>query len=536
MSNNWDDKRDQIIGLGERSLKKSYYPELQHRLRELERFKALLDQSNDAVFLAQLSDGRFIDANQTASQMLGYANEDILTFGINDITPQDLDIEVDKLSTDELPNFEKPHIITTEFITQNGRFIPVDITIRKVIFQDEKYAVIVARNITERRIAEQALRESESRFRWMAENTSDGLMILEEERLLFINQRACDILGYSYDQIKEMNAFDFAAPQEKFAINQIIELGMKTNKVPEELDFWIQQQDGTQRFINFRLAWHQIDDQTARIYIAMSDITARKEREADLEQRVQKRTYELAQANEQLKELDKLKSIFVSNVSHELRTPITNIQLYLGLLDQTEDKEKTARFMHILTSESKRLGNLIEDLLTLSRLEGSHLESKGAYFPKEPFILDAIIAQVILNYAAKAAAGHIHIQHEPNAHVPPIPVAKQRMIQVFTNLISNAIAYTPSGGTISIYSKLMDEENGRFAIIIIHNTAPPISKQDLPHIFDRFYRGQNANQSDAHGTGLGLAICKEIVEYHQGTISVQSTQTTGTSFIIRLPV
>ncbi|MBE2223116.1 MAG: PAS domain S-box protein [Anaerolineae bacterium] len=531
MSDNWEERREQIIGLGERSLKKSYYPELKQRLDDLERFRALLNQSNDAVFFAQISNGRFIDANKTASQLLGYTQEEILALSIHDITPKNLVIEIDKLSTDELPDFDKPPIITTELTTKNGRSLPVEISFRKVTFQNEKYAVIVARNISERRKAEQALRESENRFRWLAENTSDGLLILEKDKLLFINQPACTILGYTFEQIQQMTAFDFAAPQEKFVINQIIELGMKTHKVPAEMEFWIQQQDGTQRFVNFRLAWHQISSETARIYIAMTDITARKEREADLEKRVRERTSELAEANQQLKELDKLKSIFVSNVSHELRTPITNIQLYLGLLEQTQDDEKADRFMQILTTESKRLGNLIEDLLTLSRLE-----SEAGYFPKEPYILDAIIAQVIINYDAKAAAANIHIQHEPNPQVPPVPLMKERMIQVFTNLLSNALAYTPANSTVSISSELSEGDNGRFVTITIHNEGPPIPEKDIPHIFDRFYRGQNALNSDKHGTGLGLAISKQIVEYHQGAITVESTEKSGTSFFIRLPV
>ena len=531
MSNDWEEKRDQIIGLGERSLKKSYYPELQQRLRELERFKALLDQSNDAVFLAQLSNGRFIDTNETASQLLGYTHQEILSLGINDITPVNLTIEVDKLITNELPNLEKPHIITTDFIAKNGRYIPIDITIRKVTFQGEKYAVIVARNITERRKAEEALRESENRFRWMAENISDGLLIIENQQILYMNQRACDILGYPCEQIQKMSIFDFAAPRNKFVIDKIISQSISTSKIPQEMEFWIVQQDGSERFINFRFSLHQINAEITRVYVTMTDITTRKEREADLEERVQKRTQELAKANEQLKELDKLKSAFVSNVSHELRTPITNIQLYLGLLGQTEDEDKTKRFMHILTSESKRLGNLIEDLLTLSRLE-----NKNGDFPKEPFILDAIIAQVILNYAAKAATAQIHLQHEPNPQIPPVSVSRERMIQVFTNLISNAIAYTPADSTVSIFSEMTDTENGRYATITLRNDGPPISAQDLPHIFDRFYRGQNAQRADEHGTGLGLAICKEIVEYHQGTITVESSVETGTTFQIKLPV
>ena len=110
------------------------------------------------------------------------------------------------------------------------------------------------------------------------------------------------------------------------------------------------------------------------------------------------------------------------------------------------------------------------------------------------------------------------------------------MIQVFTNLISNAIAYTPADSTVSIFSEMMEADNGRYATITLRNDGPPISAQDLPHIFDRFYRGHNAHHADEHGTGLGLAICKEIVEYHQGTITVESSVETGTTFQIKLPV
>ncbi|PID85503.1 MAG: hypothetical protein CSA11_08845 [Chloroflexi bacterium] len=531
MSEHWNDKREHFLNLGENSLKKKYYPELQQRLGELERFKSLLDQSNDAVFLAQISNGRFIDASQTACQLLQYSQEELLELGINDITPEDLVIEVGKLSTDKLPNLEKPPIITTDLITKNGRYIPSEISFRKVTFQEEKYAVIVARNITERRKAEMALRESESRFRWMAENISDGLMILEEDRILFMNQRACDILDHPCSHVPPMTAFDFATPQVQFVINQIVQLGMKIQKVSTEMEFWVERQDNTRRYIHFRLSWHQISKETARIYIVMTDITARKEREAELEKRVQKRTRELATVNKRLQELDKLKNIFVSNVSHELRTPITNIQLYLGLLTQTDNETKITRFMNILTSESKRLGNLIEDLLTLSKLE-----SKEEIFPKEPYIMDAIIAQVILNYALKAEQRCIQIKHEPNPLIPPIPIVKERMIQVFSNLISNALAYSTENEIISIHSQLEEKDNGRFATIVIHSHGSVILPKDIPHIFDRFYRGQGAHIADRHGTGLGLAICKEIIEYHHGTITVASSEEEGTLFSIQLPI
>ncbi|MFO7683810.1 MAG: PAS domain S-box protein [Chloroflexota bacterium] len=530
-SDAWEDQRHKIIGLGEHSLKKSYYPELRQRLAELERFKALLDQSNDAIFLAQMANGRFVDANETARCLLGYSLEELLALSINDITPPDLTIEVDKISTNQLPDVHNPNIITTAFHAQNGRVIPIEITLHKVLFQEEKYVVIVARNIAQRRQAEEALRESETRFRWMAENISDGLMILEKNKVLYMNQRACTLLGYSYEQINRMSVKDFAAPNEKFVISQIVQMSMKTNSVPAEMEFWIEQQGGEQRFINFRLSQHQINPDTSRFYIIMTDLTARKEREAELEQRVLERTHELAEANLQLQKLDQIKSAFVSNVSHELRTPITNIQLYLNLLGQTQDTQKESRFLQILTSEARRLGNLIEDLLTLSRLE-----NKTNDVMQESYTLDPVIAQVVLTHSANAAARHISIFHKPNSKLPAIPMVKDRISQVFTNLIANAVTYTPAYGQITIFSEQEEDENGRFVLITFHNDGPPIPESDLPYIFDRFYRGENAKRADNHGTGLGLAICREIIHSHQGDIAVHSKTGQGTTFTIRLPL
>jgi signal transduction histidine kinase len=142
----------------------------------------------------------------------------------------------------------------------------------------------------------------------------------------------------------------------------------------------------------------------------------------------------------------------------------------------------------------------------------------------------------LLTLDAKMAAKKTVIYHEPNPELPAVPVEKDRMIQVLTNLFGNAIAYTPNQGEIAISSEITEGENGRFASLTIHNNGPPISESDLPHIFERFYRGQNAHYSDEHGTGLGLAISKEIIERHQGRIEVASTREDGTTFRLHLPL
>ena len=250
-----------------------------------------------------------------------------------------------------------------------------------------------------------------------------------------------------------------------------------------------------------------------------------------LEQRVAERTSDLEAANARLQELDQLKSAFVSNVSHELRAPITNILLYLDLLAEPRREDRRPTYMGILRGEANRLHRLIEDLLTLSRLERG-----AAALDLEPQVLDALIAPVTASQVARAHLKQIDLRHEPNPNVPLVSVALGPMVQVFTNLIGNAVNYAPAGAVVTVSTRIDEARGGRYAAIRVHNTQPAIPEEDLPHLFERFYRGRAALESGEAGTGLGLAICREIVERHNGWIDVESSPEAGTAFTVWLPL
>jgi PAS domain S-box-containing protein len=251
-----------------------------------------------------------------------------------------------------------------------------------------------------------------------------------------------------------------------------------------------------------------------------------------LEERVQIRTRELAEANERLTELDRLKSDFVSNVSHELRTPITNVLLYLDLLQQPGREERREAYLQVLRRESERLGHLIEDLLMLSRMDQAALKLN-----RELRALDPMLAEVVSAHRARAQAKGIDLTLEPNPEVPAVWIGYQQMIQVFNNLVGNAVAYTPNGGHVTLTSLVRERpEGGREIGARVRNDGPIIPAEDLPKLFQRFYRGKTGRESGESGTGLGLAICREIVDRHAGRIDVQSTPEDGTSFTVWLPV
>ncbi len=249
-----------------------------------------------------------------------------------------------------------------------------------------------------------------------------------------------------------------------------------------------------------------------------------------LEQRVAERTRELAEANERLTELDRLRDQFVSNVSHELRTPLTNIKLHLGLLER-RGPEVMDRYMPILQRETERLRKLIEDLLDISRLR-----AQIAVLKREPLRLDSLLTDIVAIHATRAESKHVTLRHEANPALPEVLADRAQLIQVFTNLISNAVAYTPPGGRVAITSFLEPRRDWPGAVIRFNNTGPVIPTEDLQHVFERFYRGKTGLDSGEPGTGLGLFICKEIVERHDGQIQAQSREGEGTTFTVWLPL
>jgi GAF domain-containing protein len=245
----------------------------------------------------------------------------------------------------------------------------------------------------------------------------------------------------------------------------------------------------------------------------------------ELEQRVTERTRELAEANVRLRELDRLKDEFISNVSHELRTPLTNINLHLALIDK-RGADALPKHMPVVMRETRHLRRLIEDLLDLSRLQ------TGYTLQPETVPIASMLEEVIVSHTARAEARNLDIQLQCAPPDLTLKIDRAKITQVFNNLVGNAVAYTPPGGHITV-TTLTGNTTAQIGLQI-HNTSAPIPPEDLPHLFDRFYRGRTGRDSGEPGTGLGLAICREIVERHGGRIEVASDEG-GTTFTVWLP-
>jgi len=249
-----------------------------------------------------------------------------------------------------------------------------------------------------------------------------------------------------------------------------------------------------------------------------------------LEQRVAERTRELAGANERLKELDRLKSDFLSNVSHELRTPITNILLYLELIAQPDKETERPRYTEILRREADRLARLIEDLLTLTRIEQGRVTMNV-----QSVSVEGLIGEVLAAHEARARARDVRFEVAMGPDLPPVLADREQMVQVFANLVSNAVAYTPPGERVILGERTSEREGRAYLGVVVRNTGAVIPEEDVPHVFERFYRGRNGRESGSPGTGLGLAICREILERHQGWVELETGETDSTAFTVWLP-
>src|SRR5438309_1643897 len=235
-----------------------------------------------------------------------------------------------------------------------------------------------------------------------------------------------------------------------------------------------------------------------------------------------------------LRRLEQVRKDFVANVSHELRTPLTTIKGYIEALQGggVDDREPRARFLETLRKQTDRLNLLITDLLLLAKIESGQVPLK-----QEPVALAVLIDRTVGLLRPLIDQKQHRVVVKIPAELPPIRGDEERLGQVFSNLLDNAIKYTPEQGTITISAELGKAAPPPTMIeVSVVDTGIGIPLQDLPRIFERFYRVDKARSRELGGTGLGLSIVKHLVEGHGGTVLVESLPGRGTKFLVWLPM
>ncbi len=350
------------------------------------------------------------------------------------------------------------------------------------------------------RLTHENLEQETKRLSSILSYMTDGVLATNRRgQIITINDMATKQLGVKRDEVQNMSILDLLSISDEYDLRDLI-----TN-VPE---LTIDSQDENGEYLSLRVRFALVRRESGFI----SGLVA-----------------VLHDTTEQDKE-ERERRLFVSNVSHELRTPLTSVKSYLEALDEGALSEPVAPdFVKVSLNETNRMMRMVTDLLSLSRIdnETSHLEVELTNF--------TAFITFILNRFDKIKNQDETKKYEIIRDYPITPIWVEidtdKLTQVIDNIMNNAIKYSPDGGTITVSIKTTDEQ----LILSIVDEGLGIPKQDLPKIFDRFYRVDKARSRAQGGTGLGLAIAKEIIKQHQGFIWAKSEYGVGSTFTIVLP-
>jgi signal transduction histidine kinase len=275
----------------------------------------------------------------------------------------------------------------------------------------------------------------------------------------------------------------------------------------------------------------RLEDATRRI--EEGDLTARaavdgRDEIATLARSFNRMAQRLQAADEQQKALDALRRDLVAWAGHDLRTPISSIRVLVEALADgvVTDPQTMQQYLMQARKQVDYLSLLVDDLFQVSQLDAG-----GLPLQMEPASLSDLISDTLESFSALAAQRGVDLTGSAGAGVDPLHMDVQRVGRALNNLVTNALNHTPAGGQVMLCA----ERLGDAVEVRVSDTGEGIQPQDLPHVFERFYRGEKSRSRTSGGTGLGLAIARGIVEAHRGSIRVESTPGQGTTFVFTLP-
>ena len=350
------------------------------------------------------------------------------------------------------------------------------------------------------RLTQENLEQESKRLHSILSYMTDGVLATNRRgKITMINDMAKKQLGVQKEEVLNKSILELLKIEDEYELRDLI------TQVPELM---IDSQDANGEYLSLRVRFALVRRESGFIsgLVAVLHDTTEQEKE------------------------ERERRLFVSNVSHELRTPLTSVKSYLEALDEGALSEPVAPdFIKVSLDETNRMMRMVTDLLHLSRIDNatSHLDVEMINF--------TAFITFILNRFDKMRGPDEEKKYDLVRDYPItsvwIEIDTDKMTQVIDNILNNAIKYSPDGGKITVTMKTTDDQ----MILSISDQGLGIPKQDLPRIFDRFYRVDRARSRAQGGTGLGLAIAKEIVKQHEGFIWAKSEYGKGSTFTIVLP-
>jgi PAS domain S-box-containing protein len=484
-------------------------------LRESEAKHRALIETTDTGYLIVDFQGRVLDANAEYVRLTGHGSlDEILGRSVLEWTAErDLERNAEEVSKCGRQGFVRD--LEINYVDRQGKITPIEVNATVIGTQEGRKIIALCRDITERVRAVDALAESEERYRLLVENSPDCIKLLDREgRYLSINRAGIKALGRPLAEILGRSYSDDFDPDDREAVRRTVAKAAAGEVASVEG----RSAPGAPRQITWLVTLVPLRGprgKVGRLLGVARDVTGFKRAEEAVRQ-----------ANEELARLSRLKDEFLSMASHELKTPVTSIKLFCELAQRRPDKI-AARLPEVLATinrQADHLVSLVNDLLDVSRLDLGRVRLE-----LEPCDLRDLLDEVC------ALSRELYASHPLDCQRPQEPVLVRadgsRLIQVLQNLIDNATKYSPAGSPIEVS---VEVGAGRVTIAV-RDRGAGISAEDLPHIFERFYKSRG-QQAVVPGLGLGLYISRELVLRHGGRLWAASRVGEGSTFYIDLPL
>ncbi len=477
--------------------------------RSEEKYRELISTSIDGIISVdpQL---RVIIWNQGAEKIYGYTEKEMLGQSIMKVIPErDRDKTkklLARLSNPESDN-SKYEVVEGEGLRKDRTEIPIELSLSSRKAEQTCIVTAIVRDISERKEAEKKIQKAAEEWRITFDSINDWVSIHDRDfKFMRVNTSLAKALHKDIKDIIGTKCYQCLHGMNKPLAN-CPHIKAIQSKKPAKAEVRLNKPDIYVE-ISVSPIFNENGEVTSTVHIT-KDITERKE------------------AEEKLRQIDKMKSEFLSNVSHELRTPLQSIGGFTKLIleGKVPDPETQQEFLQIIDRESQQLGALINSLLDMSRLESGHFKINKRLMPIRDTIIDSI--QI---FHSLARDKDIELSEDIPPVLPEIEIDAERLRQVVINLLSNAIKFSDPGGSVKAR---VESRNGEL-LFQVSDKGIGMNKESISHLFERFYRAED--KLARGGTGLGLYICRQIIEAHGGRIWAESEIGRGSTFSFTLPL
>ncbi|MCZ2204979.1 PAS domain S-box protein [Cylindrospermopsis raciborskii] len=471
-----------------------------------DKFTKIFRSSPDPIVITDRVQNIFLDVNPSFLYLTGYSELEVINHSVESLCPP-YDSEKLSLVREKLENQGYIHNLEFDWLTQSGEVKTSLVSSERVLISGRDCVISVCKDITDRKKAEENLRQSEERFRTAFENAGSGMALVSlNGYFIRVNRALCEILGYDSPDLLTKNVTEIITGEE----------------LPKDFDLAYQ-------FISGQITNYQVEKsclhKSGKIIWVLLNVSLL----SDVNGKALHFIWQIQDISER-HEVEQLKNEFVSVVSHEVRTPLTAIKGALEILATgilVDEPQEAEQMLKIAVSNSERLLRLVNNILNLEMLDSGKMRLN-----LELCDINIMVKKAMETVQPIAQQKNMEISYSKlDVHNSKILADEETIIQVLTNLLSNSVKFSHAGTKVEIYTKMGDKE----IIIAVKDYGKGIPPDKLETIFERFEQVDVSDSRQKGGTGLGLAICKNIVEKHQGKIWVESILDSGSTFYFTLP-